>query len=497
MTTRLIAGLAAAALAAAPAAAEDPTKRGFDPDPARLALSLDGGFAVETAAAAPPGTIGAAAVVDLASGLLSLERGGERKDLLEQRLSLHLLAGWSLGKVEVGAHLPVALYQDTNFSLLTDMGVVGPLVAPVARTALGDLRLGAKLPVLEGPRWPLGLSAMLDLRLPTGNGDAFYSDGLAVVPSAIATRAFGKLRLDAQLGYLIRGSGQYAQLVVHDGFTYGVGGSLDLPRTGPFQRWRAIAELTGGWPRGYDLSGDRYRAPLSARGGLRWFATRALSVEVGGGAGLGEPGYGREAWRVFAGIRWAQASLGKPDDDFDKDGVPNAEDRCPRDPGLAALDGCPDKDGDEIPDVDDKCPDKPGPIQNDGCPVKEDEPLVEIETERLSLKDAIHFDTGKDTIKSESFRILDEVAKLLKSHPELKKVRVEGHTDNVGGAAYNKDLSERRATSVVRYLVDKGGIPRERLDPKGYGFERPVASNATAVGRSRNRRVEFTIVSEQ
>ncbi len=281
MTTRVLAGLATAALlAAAPVRAEDPTKRGFDPDPARLALSLDGGFAVETAAAAPQGTIGAAAVVDLASGLLSLERGGERKDLLEQRLSLHLLAGWSLGKIELGAHLPIALYQDANFSLLTDQGVGGPLVAPVAKTALGDLRLGAKLPVLDAARWPLGLSAMLDLRLPTGNGDAFYSDGLAVVPSAIATRAFGPLRLDAQLGYLIRGAGQYAQLVVHDGFTYGAGGSLDLPRAGPFQRWRAIAEVTGAWPRGYDLSGDRYRAPLSARGGLRWFVARALSVEV-------------------------------------------------------------------------------------------------------------------------------------------------------------------------------------------------------------------------
>jgi outer membrane protein OmpA-like peptidoglycan-associated protein len=218
---------------------------------------------------------------------------------------------------------------------------------------------------------------------------------------------------------------------------------------------------------------------------------------VGAGAGLGESGYGREAWRVFAGIRWAQANIGKPEDDFDHDGVPNAKDHCPRDAGPAALDGCPDRDGDEIPDRDDKCPDQPGPVQNGGCPVKEDEPLVQIETERLSLKDAIHFDTGRDTIKSESFRILDEIAKLLKEHRELKKVRVEGHTDNVGGAAYNKDLSERRAASVVRHLVEKGGIARERLEPKGYGFERPVASNATAVGRAKNRRVEFTILGEQ
>ncbi|HEX9398647.1 MAG TPA: OmpA family protein [Anaeromyxobacter sp.] len=497
MTTRLLAGLTvAAALAALPVRAEDPTKRGFDPDPARLALSLDGGFAVETAAAAPAGTRGVAAVLDLAAGLLALELGGERDRLLEHRLSLHLLGGWSFGRVEVGVDVPVALWQDSDFSLLEQRGVTGPLVAPISRTTLGDVRIGAKVPLLDATRFPLGLAALLDVRVPTGNGDAFYSDGLAVVPSAIATRAFGPVRLDAQLGYVVRSAGQYAQLVVHDGLTYAVGASGDLPPAGPLRRWRAIAELTGGWPRGYDLSGERYRAPLSARGGLRWYAWRALSVEVGGGAGLGDAGFGREAWRVFTGIRWGLAPLGAPDDDYDHDGVPNAKDQCPRDAGPAALDGCPDRDGDEIPDRDDKCPDKPGPVQNDGCPVAEDEPLVQIETERLSLKDAIHFDTGRDTIQKESFRILDEIAKLLNQHAELKRVRVEGHTDNVGSGPYNKDLSERRARSVVRYLSEKGSVDRKRLDPVGYGFERPVASNATAVGRSKNRRVEFTILAE-
>jgi OmpA-OmpF porin, OOP family len=496
--TRLLAGLAAAAaLAAIPAhAADDPTRRGFDPDPARLALSLDGGFAVETAGTEPRGARSVAAVLDLASGLLSLELGNERDALIARRLSLHLLAGWSFGPVEVAAHLPIAAYQDADFSLLERQGVSGPLVAPVSSSALGDLRLGAKVPVLDAARWPVGLAAMIDLRLPTGDGDAFTSDGLAIVPSAVATRAFGRVRLDAQLGYVIRGAGQYAQLVVHDGFTYGLGATVDLPQAGPFRRWKAIGELTGGWPRGYDLSGDRYRAPLSVRGGLRWFAWRGLSIEAGAGAGLGEAGYGREAWRVFTGVRWGHTPL-PADEDFDRDGVANAIDQCPREAGPAALDGCPDRDGDEIPDRDDECPTRPGPVQNEGCPVAEDEPLVEIESQRLSLKDAIHFDTGKDSIRAESFRILDEIAKVLREHAELKRVRIEGHTDNVGAAAYNKDLSERRAASVVRYLVEKGGVPKARLEAKGYGFERPVASNATAVGRSRNRRVEFTILAEE
>jgi OmpA-OmpF porin, OOP family len=497
MTTRLVGALAAAAVVAAlPARADDPYKRRFDPDPARLALSLDGGFVVETAGATPARTWAVGAVVDLAAGLLSLQLGSQRDQLLEHRLSLHLLGGYSFGWLEVSAHLPIALWQDTDFSLLTQQGVTGPLVAPIATTALGDLRLGAKLPVLREDRFPLGLAAMLDLRLPTGNGDAFYSDGLAVVPSAVATKTIGRTRLDAQLGYVIRGQGQYAQLVVQDGFAYGVGANVTLPKVSFLDRWRAIVEIDGGIPRGFDASTERYRAPIEGRGGVRWFVWKDLSVELGAGAGLGSSGFGREAWRVFGGVRWSPSPL-PPDDDWDKDGVPNAKDECPRDPGPAELDGCPDRDGDGIPDKDDKCPDQPGPVQNDGCPVAEDEPLVEIESERLSLKDAIHFDTAKDTIQPASFKILDQVAALLKQHAELRKVRIEGHTDNVGSATYNKDLSQRRARAVLRYLVERGGVPADRLESAGYGFERPVASNATAVGRSRNRRVEFTILGEK
>jgi outer membrane protein OmpA-like peptidoglycan-associated protein len=495
MMRRLFACLWVATLAVLPARAEDPTKRGFDPDPTRLALSLDGGFAVETAGATPAKSWAAAAVLDLSAGLLTVQLGNEKQPLLAHRLSLHMLGGYSFGWIEVGAEVPVALWQDSNLSLLVDQGVTGPLVAPIAKTALGDIRLGAKIPILREERWPLGLAANVDLRLPTGNPDAFYSDGLALVPSAVASRTFGRVRLDAQLGYFIRGTGQYAQLVVHDGLVYGAGVNVDLPKLGRVDRWRAIAEIVGGWPRGYASNSDRYKAPLSWRAGLRWFAWKDLSIEAGGGSGIGEPGYGREDWRVFAGIRWSPSPL-PPDEDWDKDGVPNSKDRCPRDPGPPELEGCPDRDGDGIPDIDDKCPDEPGPVENEGCPLKPDEPLVEIETERLSLKDAIHFDTAKDTIKPESFKILDQIAELLRQHSELKKVRVEGHTDNVGGAGYNKDLSERRARSVVRYLAEKGKVPASRLESAGYGFERPVASNATATGRAKNRRVEFTILAE-
>lgn len=487
--------LAAVALAARAGAAEDPTQRGFDADPSRLALSLDGGFTVETAPALPTGTWRLAALLDLASGLLTASQGSQRDDLLERRLALHLLGGWSLGQVELSAHLPVALRQWSDLSFLTDQGVTGPLVDPVAATAPGDLRLGAKAPLTFLAGWPVSLAALLDLRLPTGDRRAFAGDGLALAPSLLASRAFGRLRLDGQVGWLFRGRGQYAQLAVDDAFTWGAGATLELPPVGRLDRWRALAEVTGQVPPGLEPGSARWRAPLAARTGLRASLTQALSVEAGLGAGLGATGYGHERWRVFAGIRWGGQVVGRPDEDADRDGVPNGKDACPTVPGRRELDGCPDADGDTIPDGDDRCPRAPGPPELDGCPPDPGEPLVEIEAQRLSLKDAIHFDTDRDTIQAGSFPVLDQVARVLGEHPELGRLRVEGHTDDVGPAAYNKELSARRAAAVARYLVGKG-IAAGRLVPAGFGYERPIASNATALGRARNRRVEFTILGE-
>lgn len=527
-TPRRLAAALVLCLAATAARGDDPARRGFDPDPSRPALSLDGNLAVETAGTAPRGTRGAALLLDYAEGLLALRLAGERDQLLRSRLSAHLLAGWSLGRAELAVHLPVVLHQRADLSFLKDRGVQGPLVDPVAATALGDLRLFAKLALLEQGSAPLGLAAVADLRLPTGNRKAFTSDGLSAIPGLVATRTLGPVRIDAQLGYLLRDQGQYAQLVVHDGLTGGLATSVALPGFGPFQRGRLMGELLGGWPRGDRAGTERYRAPLSARGGLRAWLPACWSVEAGGGKGLGEPGCGREAWRIFAGVRWtcARAEPAEPppppppppdaapapvtleppppaapqpetpatSDDRDGDTVRDVEDLCPDVPGSPELDGCPDRDGDFIPDREDRCPDEPGPAQNDGCPVKG--PVVELETQRLSLKDSIHFDTDKATIKPESAPILDAIAGILRDHPELMRVRVEGHTDDRGAAAYNKDLSFRRARSVVGALV-KRGIAAGRLAFEGYGFDRPVADNRTALGRGKNRRVEFTILEER
>ncbi len=102
----------------------------------------------------------------------------------------------------------------------------------------------------------------------------------------------------------------------------------------------------------------------------------------------------------------------------------------------------------------------------------------------------ILFDFDKDTLKPFARQVLDELSKYLISNPDIK-LSVEGHTCTIGGKDYNLNLSGRRARSVKKYLVDCG-ISEERLNPIGYGFAKPIASNKTSKGRAKNRRVVFT-----
>lgn len=188
------------------------------------------------------------------------------------------------------------------------------------------------------------------------------------------------------------------------------------------------------------------------------------------------------------------ASNGCPDKDGDT--VPDASDRCVDAPGTVDLKGCADRDADGIADPDDKCQDEPETINGvddaDGCP-DQGKTLVVVTKDRIELKETVFFDSGKDTIKKKSFPLLDQVALVLRAHAEIKKVSVEGHTDDQGNDAFNLDLSKRRAASVVRYLVGQG-IDENRLASEGFGETRPIAPNKTKAGREQNRRVEMRIV---
>jgi len=135
-----------------------------------------------------------------------------------------------------------------------------------------------------------------------------------------------------------------------------------------------------------------------------------------------------------------------------------------------------DSDGDGVPDNLDKCPGTPkgARVNKDGCWVLGD----------------VLFDFDRYNIKPQFYHLLDEVAVVFEKNPGLR-VRIEGHTDNVGTAAYNMKLSLRRANSVMNYLMKKG-VAKDRLSAEGYGLTKSIAPNSTEEGRALNRRVELT-----
>jgi outer membrane protein OmpA-like peptidoglycan-associated protein len=128
-------------------------------------------------------------------------------------------------------------------------------------------------------------------------------------------------------------------------------------------------------------------------------------------------------------------------------------------------------------------------------PEPEPEPeRVQVTRERIEVNDTIHFELDSATIREDSYELLEEIARVINNHPEVLSISIEGHTDSIGEAAYNQRLSERRAASVMRFLVERGNVDAERLKSKGFGLENPIADNATREGRAQNRRVEFRIL---
>jgi outer membrane protein OmpA-like peptidoglycan-associated protein len=221
---------------------------------------------------------------------------------------------------------------------------------------------------------------------------------------------------------------------------------------------------------------------------------------------------------------------GCPDTDSDK--IIDRDDACPKQPGVKTDDpktnGCPDRDADHIIDDADACPDEAGEPNEDpkknGCPPPKDRdadgilndqdacpdaagppdpnpkkngcPAARVEKGQIRILEQVQFAYNSAQILKASDFILAAVAKILSENPDIKSVRVEGHTDDKGGDAFNKKLSQKRAESVAAWLV-KHGVEKSRLSAAGYGKERPIDTNATDEGRANNRRVEFHIEGQE
>jgi outer membrane protein OmpA-like peptidoglycan-associated protein len=207
-----------------------------------------------------------------------------------------------------------------------------------------------------------------------------------------------------------------------------------------------------------------------------------------------------DACPLRAGVEQTDPKQNGCPPDSDHDGIIDADDACPDVPGAPSKDpdynGCPydpDHDKDGIPDEVDACPKEPGP--GDPDPKKNGCPRAVLRGGEIRILDQVRFEQNSARIAKgkDSADVLAAVAKVMIQHPEIKKLEVQGHTDNRGDTKANKRLSEQRARAVVKALVAQG-LDASRFTAVGYGDERPIDSNTTEDGRKSNRRVEFHTV---
>jgi len=260
---------------------------------------------------------------------------------------------------------------------------------------------------------------------------------------------------------------------------------------------------------------ERGTTAVEALGGFRYRFTRSAWVaELAAGRGLNSD-LEAPAFRGSLSLAYSPrvGVSTRPDGDRDGDGIADAKDECPEEPGNSGNDGCPeeaaeevesvagppDADGDEVPDVEDECPeeaeDGDGVRDDDGCPERNKGDVTLGEARERVERERIEFEYDSARLKPTSHDTLRNIAGLVKFFSALGTIRIEGHTDRIGPRAHNRDLSRGRAESVRDFLVEQGVSP-DRLEVRGYGESQSITDNDTEAGRQDNRRVELVIVAE-
>lgn len=383
---------------------------------------------------------------------------------------------------------------------------------------LGDLGISARARILGHADSPLKASARAEAWLPTGSA-AFASDPTVRLRPSLGVSLDGaRARGALEAGFLYRKSQELPALLpvrVGPALTAGIAGAIAVDGA---ERILVGAELGLSSCVG---SGAKLFDPRST-GGQALVTTRVkllplpLVVGLGIGPGIGQ-GPGAADLRGLASVTYSPEAPPPPPDD-DDDGIADATDACPRVRGVKSGDpmmhGCPalptDTDGDAISDVRDACPRRPGLPSRDpklhGCPEPPPAPpapppppappRAKLAEREIVITEQVVFDTGTAVIRAESDQLLEDVARVLREHPELKRVEVQGHTDNTGTPEFNRTLSQERARAVVAWLTAHG-IAAERLHATGHGTDVPLAPNDTEEGRAKNRRVEFKVLERK
>ncbi len=339
--------------------------------------------------------------------------------------------------VQIGAAIPITFYQaffDPNAQRISLGGA-----AKQQKAGLGDIRLEAKFRLLDIDRYNVGIAVVPYLLMPTGRKGTFIS-GERWSPGAklaVEGNINDRVWLGANFGYqFIAHENQYfagnANATIDDLLQFGLGARVRIT-----DEWALIGE---GLAETVAKSAFRVetQSPVELLGGFQYTpqrspALRGLAFTLMAGGGVTR-GVGAPKSHVIFGVSYPT-------------------------PKIVTL---------------------------------HDRMLARVE-EKIIITQKIHFAFNSAQIRAISYPILNDVAALLREHREISMVRVEGHTDSIGSAAYNNSLSQRRARSVVNYLIHQG-VASYRLTAVGYGESRPIADNYTEEGRARNRRTEFTIL---
>ena len=406
--------------------------------------------------------------------------GNDLVKVVDSSFTADLLGSIGLwNRLEIGLHLPVhLLYRGGAYATLDPNGGVG------------DLRLVPKVQILSTgdleKHFLLGFA--LPISFPTGNAEALRgADGVTIHPRLLFAAHLGRLGLGIDLGYRYRTT--HPQTVPYgDEITLGPWASIGLSDSLALR-----FEVISGKQVRTNVDGPDF--PLEVLGGVE-YTTGPVAFYGGATIGLTD-GIGDPDFRIIGGVRYRS---GVPDRqgyrDDDGDGILDKDDECIEEPedkdGFKDWDGCPepDNDNDGILDGDDECPELAGEADRHGCPKHT---FVKIEDGKMFIIGKVQFRSGSSEIDKNSDQLLDQIAQALEGNSQVKKLRIEGHTDNVGDDQTNLKLSEARAKSVKEALV-KRGVSSGRLDTAGVGEAHPIAPNDTPGGRQMNRRVEFIIV---
>ncbi len=392
------------------------------------------------------------------------------KAIVAHQVTGQLRAALGLGPVEVGLGLPMTLFQRTDFA---------DAQHTFNAVALGDLRLGVKGRMTPADSM-IGAALDLESSFPTGGGDHFSSEpGADLLGRLVFDLNAGAFSLDTFGGYRYRTTAvRYVNLYLFDELVAGGGVSYAvLP-----ERLSLFAQTWLAW----GLHGDpavpgkeptRNEMPFEALFGARVDLPQGFRATLGAGPGL-TIGYGTPTFRAVLALGYTSPHRSAPV-------PPEMAPRPEREAQPKRLPPPPLPPPPAVPKLE-----APAPREN----IVQ---RVTVTKERVEIEEKIQFDTDSAKIKTESYALLKRLAEVMNEHSELKKVLIAGHTDERGGAGYNRELSLERAKSVKRFLTNYG-VESDRLAARGFGFDMPLVPDAkTDDEHEKNRRVEFEILQRR